>query len=201
MGGTAFSFLIVSVFVTCAQSQCNTTGLYLQECTSLYNLFRNTLFNSTDDNVNLLFLNSVFYPPTRVTQPVLVKVTYQLNIAPSFEELKLDFCHKDKPSICYKNGKYTFGWTSREIYRIFHPEIINQLRFQLPFWLLQISENSPLLGDDYDIEALLWDGTEPLPSLDLSLDINLSSYKLKFNCRPTKQLIEQALGELNLWVS
>ena len=199
MSSTALSFIIICVIVSCAQSQCNTTGPYLQECTALYRIFRNTLFNITNDDVNLLLLNSVFYPPTRVTQPALVKVTYQLNINPSYEELKLDFCLKDKPSICNKNGKYTFGWTSREIYRIFHPEIINQLRFQLPFWLLQISEDGPLLGDDYDVEALLWDGTDALPSLDLSLDVDLSGYK--FNCQPTKKLIEQALGELNLWVS
>ena len=194
--GVIFLLIIFSIIVSCAQSQCNISEPH--QCAALYKIFRNALFTNTRVD-NLFLLQSVFYPSTRVTRPVLVKVTYQLNISPSYKELQLDSCLNDKQSMCFRNGKYTLGWTSREIYRIFHPEIINQLRFQLPFWLLQISENSPLLGNDYDVDALLWDGTKTLPLLDLSLDVDLSNYE--FGCHPTKQLIEQALGELNLWVS
>ena len=190
-----FSLVIISIIVSCAQSQCNISEPY-QECAALYKIFQNTLFNSTS-NDNLFLLQSIFYPSTRIT-PVLVKVAYKLNMN-SFESLQSTACPSSKSSVCFRDESYTFGWTSREIYRIFHPAIINQLRFQLPFWLLQISESIHFLTDDYDLEALLWDGAQNLPSVNLTLDVDLTNYN--FACHPTVQQIEEALGELNQWVS
>ena len=89
----------------------------------------------------------------------------------------------------------------KEIFSVFHPGVINQLRFQLPFWILQIADDVSYLTDDFDIKAYLWDGIEELPSLTLRLDVNLSSDNFACECHPSGQLIEQALGELNQWVS
>ena len=186
--------LTVLIIVSCAQSQCDTSEPYLQDCAALFKIFRSALFNTTESD-NIFLLQSVFYPSTQVS-PVLVKVTYKLNI---HESNQLKSCPGPKSTICLNDGIYTFGWTSQEIYRIFHPVIVNHLRFQLPFWLLQISEKIHSLTEYYDLEVLLWDGTQSLSSLDLALYVDLTAHN--FSCSPKTELIGQALGELNQWVS
>ena len=198
MSKRGFSFLVVFIIVRCAQSQCNISEPYqLQECVSLYEIFRSALYSTNNNNIFLL--QSVYYPITRIT-PVLAKVNYNLSF---FDSCKSDDCPTNPPHIspCFKDGLYTFGWTSKEIFSVFHPGVINQLRFQLPFWILQIADDVSYLTDDFDIKAYLWDGIEELPSLTLRLDVNLSSDNFACECHPSGQLIEQALGELNQWVS
>ena len=190
------SLLITSIIVSCAQSQCNISEPYQQDCATLFKIFRSALYN-TSERDNIFLLQSVFYPYTQIS-PVLLKVTYKLNMTSSIDmSYQTESCPGSNESVCFQDGIYTFGWTSRDIYLIFHPVIINHLRFQQPFWLLQISESLPYLSNNFDIESLLWDGTKSLSSLDLVLDVDLT----RFGCYPTTQLIEQALGELNQWVS
>ena len=197
MRSGVLSILIGFIIVSCAQSQCNISEPY-QECAALYKMFQKDLFNTSTDN--LFLLQSVFYPATRIT-PALVKVTYNLSITDSCEIVESVSCPSDESTICSSDKLYTFGWTSREIFSIFHPAVINQLRFQLPFWLLQISEDVPFLTNSYNLDALLWEGVRELPSVNLTLDVELTSDNFACECYPTKKLIEQALGELNQWVS
>ena len=189
------SLLTFSIIVSCAQSQCNTSEPYLQDCAALFKIFRSALFNTSESD-NIFLLQSVFYPSTQVS-PVLVKVTYKLNITTTPHQLKS--CPGPESTFCFSDGIYTFGWTSQEIYRVFHPVIINHLRFQLPFWLLQLSENIHSLTEYYDLDVLLWDGTQSLSSLDLTLNVDFTAHN--FGCYPKTPLIEEALGELTQWVS
>ena len=191
------SFLIVFTIISCAQSQCNISEPY-QECAALYEIFRDALYNTSTDN--LFLLQSIFYPASRIT-PVLVKVIYNLSIVDSCKEIKSTSCLNNEPASCSNDGFYTFGWTSREIFSIFHPAVINQLRFQLPFWLLQISEDVPFLTNSYNLEALLWEGITELSSVNLSLNVELTMDNFACQCYPSEKLIQQALGELNQWVS
>ena len=189
------SLLTFSIIASCAQSQCNTNAPYLQDCAALFKIFRSALFNTSGTD-NIFLLQSVFYPSTQVS-PVLVKVTYKLNITKASHQLTS--CPGPESTFCLSDGIYTFGWTSQEIYRIFHPVIINHLRFQLPFWLLQISENYHSLTEYYDLEVFLWDGRKSLSSLNLTLNVDFTAHN--FGCYPKTQLIEEALGELTQWVS
>ena len=178
------------------QSQCSISQPF-QDCTKLFRKFQEALFENKD---NIFVLQSVFYPPTQIT-PVLVKFLYKVNINTSCQELEVA-CSLSQSAICNDNGSYTFGWTTREIYKIFHPSVINQLRLQLPFWLLQISENIHDLTEEYDVEAFLWDGVKDLPSANLSLNVDLSDEGVYCECNPMKEdLIKKALGELTQWVS
>ena len=195
---TVISLLIALLFtVNGVQSQCNINEPY-KDCAALYRTFQDVLFANSSNNDNLFILQSVFYPATQIT-PVLVKVIYKLNHLPmdSCPGSGMN-CPSEQPTSCNEDDFYTFGWTSREIYRIFHPSVINRLRFQLPFWLLQISEDIHFLTEEFDVDALLWDGTSDLPSINITLDVNLSS---DCKCPPKKLLIKQALGELTQWVS
>ena len=193
-----FLLFLLIIFATTSDvlSQCSIIQPF-QDCTNLFRKFQDALFENKD---NIFVLQSVFYPPTQIT-PVLVKFVYKLNIN-TCQELEVACPLSQSTSICNDNGSYTFGWTTREIYKIFHPSVINQLRLQLPFWLLQISENIHNLTEEYDVEAFLWDGLKDLPSVNLSLDIDLSDEEDFCECSPMKEdLIKKALGELTQWVS
>ena len=80
------SLLTFSIIASCAQSQCNTNAPYLQDCAALFKIFRSALFNTSEAD-NIFLLQSVFYPSTQVS-PVLVKVTYKLNITTTSHQLK-----------------------------------------------------------------------------------------------------------------
>ena len=187
-------FLLIFATTSDVQSQCSISPPF-EDCTKLFRKFQEALFENKD---NIFVLQSVFYPPTQIT-PVLVKFLYKLNTTCQGLE---EACPLSRSTICNDNGSYTFGWTTREIYKIFHPSVINQLRLQLPFWLLQISENIHNLTEEYDIEAFLWNGVKDLPSAVLSLDIDLSDHDEQVSDPSLKgDLIEKALGELTQWVS
>lgn len=190
--------MIFATNLTDVQSQCDITEY--QNCTKLYRIFRDALFNSSD---NLFLLHSVFYPSTQIT-PVLVKVIYKLNITscqePNFD---LTVCPTYRSKMfCERNDSYIFGWTNREIYRIFHPAVVNQLKFQLPYFILQNSEQAHELVKELDVDALLWDGTRKLTPVTLQLDIDFSSVGIDdCKCDLMNYPIQKALGELNQWVS
>ena len=184
----SFLVLIILAITNNVQSQCK-FGEQHQNCAQLFRKLQRALFDNKD---NLFVLQSVFYPGTQIT-PVLVKFVYKLNTSSSCND-----CIFSQPAVCGNNGSYTFGWTNRGVYKIFHPVIINQLRIQLPFWLLQLSENFYNLTDEYDVEAFLWDGKEELKSVNLSLNLDFCNGDCEYN---SSNLLEQALGELTQWVS
>lgn len=197
MESRSIIFLVLQVCIlqtSCVQSQCDVTN---QDCIQIFRKFQEALFNNAN---NLFVLQSVFYPPTQIT-PVLVKVIYKMNTNIFCQGIEIVDCHICQPTACNSNGSYTFGWTNREIYKIFHASIINQLRLQLPFWVLQISEDIHNLTEEYDVDAFLWDGEKQLPSVNLSLSVDLPIDEYDCICDPMKYPIEQALGELTQWVS
>ena len=187
----SFLFLVICAITSGVQSQCEFSEQH-QNCAQLFRKLQRALFDNKD---NLFMLQSVFYPGTQI-QPVLVKFVYKLNIS-SCQGPRA--CTFNQPTACGNNGSYTFGWTIRGIYKIFHPSIINQLRIQLPFWLLQVSERLHNLTVEFDVEAFLWDGGRELKSVDLSLNLDLSNDDCE-SCG-SNNLLEQALGELTQWVS
>ena len=189
-----FLVLQVTLQTSCVRSQCDVSN---QDCIQLFRKFQEALFNNTN---NLFVLQSVFYPPTQIT-PVLVKVIYKLNTNIFCQGREIVDCHIYQPTVCDANGSYTFGWTNRGMYKIFHASIINQLRFQLPFLVLQISEDIHNLTEEYDVDAFLWDGEMQLPSVNLSLTVDLPINEYDCICDPLKYPIEPALGELTEWVS
>ena len=189
---TSFLLLVIFAITSDVQSQCEFSEPH-QNCAQLFRKLQRALFDNKD---NLFVLQSVFYPGTQIT-PVLVKIVYKLNTSSSCQRSRA--CTFNQPTVCGNNGSlYTFGWTIRGIYRIFHPSVINQLRIQLPFWLLEVSESVHDLTEEYDVEAFLWDGRKDLNSVNLSLSLDLSNGDCECS---SSSLLEEALGELTQWVS
>ena len=186
----SFLLLVIFAITSGVQSQCEFSEQN-QNCAQLFRKLQGALFDNKD---NLFVLQSVFYPGTQI-QPVLVKFVYKLNTS-SCQESRA--CTFNQPTVCGNNGSYTFGWTIRGIYKIFHPSIINQLRIQLPFWLLEVSESLHDLTEEYDVEAFLWDGRKDLNSVNLSLSLDFSNSDCECS---SSNLLEEALGELTQWVS
>ena len=183
-----FLLLVIFAITSGVRSQCEFSEPH-QNCAQLFRKLQKALYDNKD---NLFVLQSVFYPGTQIT-PVLVKIVYKLNTSSSCQRSRA--CTFNQPTVCGNNGSlYTFGWTIRGIYRIFHPSVINQLRIQLPFWLLEVSESV-----DYDVEAFLWDGRKDLNSVNLSLSLDFSNGECE--CSSSGNLLEEALGELTQWVS
>ena len=184
---TLMYILLTLIMVGCVQSQCDITAPQ-DDCVILFKCFQQALINTSQHN--LFHLQAVFFPPSRVT-PTLVKVTYNLNVTcePGFGEECV--CNRVKEP-------YTLGWTHRELYKIFHPAVINLLSFQLPLWILQTMERT--LTDNLDVDAFLWNGATDLPSVNVSLDVVFSPKNFTSYCPPNDDLIWKALGEVNLWV-
>ena len=175
--------LLVIMMVSCVkshpQSHCDTQD----DCIVLFKNFRCALLSSSRHN--LFHLQEVFYPSSGIL-PALVKVTYNLNLTCDSEFGESWPCNRSKD--------YMFGWTNRRLYMTFHPAVINLLRFQLPFWILNPFENA-------DGNAFLWYGSDHLPSVKISLDLEIIHNSFTSNCPPGCEIILLALKELNYWVS
>ena len=189
-GATLMYTLLVLVMMSCVQPQCDINEPQ-QDCITLFNHFQQALVKPSRHN-NLFRLQAAFYPPSRLT-PTLLNVTYNLNVTCTGFEESCIICNQTK-------GPYIMGWTPRGLYQYFHPAVINLLRFQLPFSILQLTQTA--LAENLDVDAFLWDGTsvnDTLPSVNISLDVMLSLENFTSSC-PDADTVQKALVEVNQWV-
>lgn len=133
-------------------------------------------------------LDLVFNQPSRIT-PTIVKVNYRYSIA-GVDDCKLN---------CTENCEEVLGWTSQSLYKHFHCTVINQLRFQLPFLILEALEDH-IFAEEPVVQDYLWVGGDriSLPEVFLTLNVTFSS---NLNECPSDDDIKNSLGELNHWVS
>ena len=178
-----FACILASV-LTCSDAQCvemyssNRVDTY---CVRLFDTLRYALLES---EVNRFILPEVFYPESRV-QPNLVKVEYNLTCPIE--------CPENNNFSCTEQNVFVFGWSQTPIFGYFHAAIVNQLRYQLPFWIMAFAR--PLLSSEPNTEALMWVGKPGMLSL-LSLTLELD------NCSDIDhQNLEQALYSLTEYVS
>ena len=160
-----------------------------RNCLTLWMAFQDSLLSQRS---NLLRLDLMFNQPSRIT-PTVVKVIYNYSIA------GLDDCS----STCTNsNCSVVLGWTAQALYRYFHVSVINQLRFQLPFLIINSLEGSHL-REEPDVDDYLWVGDNQtlLPELYLTLDITFTPENNTLDGCPSNEDIINALGELNHWVS
>ena len=92
------------------------------------------------------------------------------------------------------------GWTSQSLYRYFHAAVINQVRLQLPYAILQMLEHN--LEEEPFVDDYLWIGSDKLklPEVHLSINVNFSDGLYTLSECPPKENIQKALGELTYWV-
>ena len=183
--------LLLTSVISSTCGQCSTKSTHSPEphCIDVFKLLQKALFNNT---YNPFQLQSVFYPSSHIT-PALVRVHFTLmnQTAGSTE-----------PLFNYTlSNPCTFAWTFRSLYQSFHPAVLNQLQFQLPFVLMRLTAGS--LTDEPDLDAFLWDGASKLPTVLLNLTIiepNSLSDEMQSYLQD-KKTVKNALGEVTKWVS
>ena len=178
--------LSLQLFAGCAYSgRCNVSEPE-ENCLTLWTAFQDSLISQ---RTNLLRLDLMFNQPSRVT-PTIVKVFYNYTIN------GLDECDLN----CTNNCSTVLGWTSQSLYRYFHSSVINQLRFQLPFLIIQLIEQNDL-REEPDVEDYLWVGDSSLPELYIKLNVTFSLEDDTLNGCPSDKDVFNGLGELTHSVS
>lgn len=183
------SLLVLILFVSYGCSdvsyRCN-VSYPSNPCLTLLSAFQDNLVRQQE---NLMRLDLVFNQPSRIT-PTIVKVNYNYSIA------GVDDCNLT----CTEKCEEVLGWTSQLLYKHFHCTIINQLRFQLPFLILEAFEIFLLKSQEPVVDDYLWvgDGHILLPEVFLTLNVTFSNNS---NECPSDDDIKNSLGELNHWVS
>ena len=144
-------------------------------CVKVVNRLRAAVF---EDPGNKYILPEIFYPESRI-QPHLLQVQYQLNYSLNCSQTT--------------NDSFTFGWSKTPIYSYFHAAVLNQLRYQLPFWVMNFARQN--LSSEPDTDALMWIGSPwSLSVLHLNLTLNDT-------CYDDDQLMKNALYSLTKYVS
>ena len=155
------------------------------DCLTLFEAFRDGIFHQ---HVNLFRLDLVFNPPSGIS-PVLVRAVYNINLT------GIDDCTEDM------NQTVVLGWTSQSLYRYFHAAVINQVRLQLPYVILEILERHSLEEEPF-VDGYLWIASDKLklPEVHLSINVDFSDGLYTLSECPTYQNITKALGEITHWV-
>lgn len=173
-----------------AVSQCSNRQTHRpkEKCIDLFEVLQVAFFNNS---YNAFHAQSLFYPSSHIS-PTLVKALYTVNVTDGSSEQPLcGWCTKANPCV--------FGWTLKSLYQTFHPALLAQLQFQLPFAIMRYAIRDAIT-DMPDLDVFLWDGTQELPSLFINITINNSTDYL--NCTESnRSLLEDALREINKLVS
>ena len=135
------TLLRVVTFINC--SRCDISHPE-ENCLTLWTAFQNGLLIQHN---NAQRIDLMFNQPSRLT-PTIVKVIYNYSIT------GLNDCNS---TCCDSNCSVVFGWTAQALYRYFHVSVINQLRFQLPFLIINKLEDHNL-REEPDVEDFLWVG-------------------------------------------
>ena len=154
-------------------------------CLTLFEAFQDAIFRQHD---NLFRLDLVFNPPSGIS-PALVRAVYNIKLT------GIDNCTKDL------NQTVVLGWTSQSLYRYFHAAVINQVRLQLPYVILEILEKHGLEEEPF-VDDYLWIGSDKLklPEVHLSINVNFSDGLYTLSECPSKENVQKALGEITHWV-
>ena len=155
----------------------------LSSCKRLFSRRRTILFNC-----------SLFFIPYSHLEPSLVNVSYTI-----YDTTGSTLC-----SNCTPSNPCLYAWTKRSMYQYFHPAVVHQLQFLLPFALMRLTDSSL---PAHEPDAYLWDGIGSLPSVRLNLTVNSSSLSSDVqqylqNCTPeAMDTVQNALREVTIWVS
>ena len=185
--------LLLALAIPSTFGQCSTSNTHSPEpnCIDIFNVLQDALLNNT---YNAFQLQSIYYPSSHIT-PSLVRVNFTLNdTAGSTEQHHVCNCTRRNPC--------TLAWTVRSLYQSFHPAVLNQLQFQLPFVVMRFT--AEVLSDEPDLDTFLWDGTSKLPTVLLNLTIDSSTLRsdLQHSLQSCERngTVRNALGEITKWV-
>ena len=148
-------------------------------------------------DANLYSLRKVFYP-TSQTQPVLVNVSYDLEVSsthnrscPGDPESSINPRYDNLPENARRFLKI-HAWSFKIFYTLFHPATVNRLQPQALQTILASIDN--IFTPTPVPTALTWPTVGPILTVEVSIDLQL-------NCWPTFLALEGSLNDLTSVVS
>ena len=137
-----------------------------------------------------------FYAPS--ADPALIQVKYDISYGENITEDLLLYCEDvdNTSAIIINQTGINLGWTSRGVYYVVDPVLLNNMQMALPFAILRFINE--LLRSTYgspEVDTFLWDGSYELPTLRINLTIT------SLPCIPSEEVFNCTLKELNAYVS
>ncbi len=123
--------------------------------------------------------------------PSIIDIHYDIE----WGNVTAEACTDESTNFTHYSSNYL--WTNVPFFTTLSPGFLQHLQLQVPYAMIRFAELFfGRVGDDYTLNALLWDGcnTELLLSLSLSLRVD------SLPCTPSKQLLESSIQELTSWV-
>ena len=151
----------------------------------------------TNDTGNLCRMKQAFfYAPS--ADPVLLQVNYNITYGENITEDVLPYCEDvDYTSaIIINQTEIIRGWTSRIVYYVISPLILNKMQMVLPFAILRLINRAwRSTSGSPEVDTFLWDGSYKLPTL--LIDLHITSLP----CIPSEEVFNYTLDELTMQVS
>ena len=137
-----------------------------------------------------------FYAPS--ADPVLVQVNYTISYGDNITEDQLQYCESvtNETAIITNQSEIILGWTSRGVYYVVSPSLLNNMQMVLPYAILRfINQRLRSTYGSPEVDTFLWDGSYELPTLRINLTIT------SLPCIPSVEVFNCTLKELNAYVS
>ena len=168
-----------------------------QNANVCYEVFNELSRALTNDKGNLYRMKQAFfYAPS--ADPVLMQVNYNISYGDNITEDQLQYCGDDidnTSAIIINQTEIIRGWTSRGVYYVINPQILNNMQMALPFAILRlINKGSRSTSGSPEVDTFLWDGSYELPTLRINLTIT------SLPCIPSEEVFNCTLEELNAYV-
>ena len=135
---------------------------------------------------------------------VLILCLYKLSTISLYSENvtkeQLKYCENvdNETAIMINHTEITRGWTSRGVYYVISPLLLNNMQMVLPFAILRLINKglrSTFGSPQVDTCTFLWDGSHKLPTLLINLMITA------LPCISSGEVFNCTLEELNAYVS
>ena len=133
---------------------------------------------------------------------VLILCLYKLSTISLYSENvtkeQLKYCENvdNEIAITINHTEITRGWTSRGVYYVISPLLLNNMQMVLPFAILKlINKGLKSTFGSPQVDTFLWDGSHELPTLLINLMITA------LPCIPSEEVFNCTLEELNAYVS
>ena len=166
----------------------------LEYGTLCFDVFKSLERSLTQNEGNIYRIRKAFYYAPSA-DPVLLKVMYYI----SFDTTDLlPYCvdKENTTAITMNETQIVHGWTSRGVYYVINPLVLNYVQMTLPFAILRLIHNINQNDDNSpEVDTFLWDGTYDLPTLHIDLNQTL------LPCIPSTEIFNSTLKDLTTFVS
>ena len=188
--------LITILAVISEEGACKNTDSW-QDANTCYEVFKELSRALASNKGNLYHMQQAFfYAPN--ADPALIKVIYNVSYGDNITEDQVQYCGNvdNTSAIIINQTEIIRGWTSRGVYYVINPLVLNKMQMVLPFAILRLINKAwRSKSGSPEVDTFLWDGSYELPTL--LIDLHITSLP----CIPSEEVFNYTLDELNAYVS